>query len=141
MTYSTLSLQIMLFLWINIEIKGFLGGSNSKKKSACNAGDAGSISMSGRSPGKGMIPTPIFLPGEFHGQRSLADYSLRCCRVGHDWATNIFTFRKIRTVNSVNLQHTHVSIQKSMAYLYTKICTKRKVKNIVYNSIKNNKSW
>ena len=21
------------------------------------------------------LPTPIFLPGEFHGQRSLADYS------------------------------------------------------------------
>ena len=22
-------------------------------------------------------PTPVFLPGEFHGQRSLADYSLQ----------------------------------------------------------------
>ena len=24
---------------------------------------------------KGMLPTPVFLPGEFHGQRSLAGYS------------------------------------------------------------------
>ena len=32
-------------------------------------------------------PTPVFLPGECHGQRSLAGYYHR---VGHDWAT-IFT--------------------------------------------------
>ena len=25
-------------------------------------------------------PTPIFLPGEFHGQRTLAGYSPRCCK-------------------------------------------------------------
>jgi len=24
-------------------------------------------------------PTPVFLPGEFHGQRSLADYSPQGC--------------------------------------------------------------
>ena len=29
-------------------------------------------------------PTPVFLPGEFFGQRSLAGYSLRICRVKHD---------------------------------------------------------
>ena len=34
-------------------------------------------------------PTPTFLPGEFHGQRSLAGYSLVWGhRVGHNWATN-----------------------------------------------------
>jgi len=27
---------------------------------------------------KKWLPTPIFLPGEFHGQRSLAGYTLRC---------------------------------------------------------------
>ena len=31
--------------------------------------------------------TPVFLPGEFHGQRSLVGYS----PWGHDWATNIHT--------------------------------------------------
>ena len=29
-------------------------------------------------------PTPVFLPGESHGQRSLAGYSPRGHRVGHD---------------------------------------------------------
>ena len=32
-------------------------------------------------------PTPVFLPGEFHGQRSLAGYSPWGCRVGHDTHT------------------------------------------------------
>ena len=42
-----------------------------------NAGDvrdAGSIPPSERSPGGGQ-PVPVFLPGEFHGQRSLEDCS------------------------------------------------------------------
>ena len=34
-------------------------------------------------------PTPVFLPGEFHGQRSLAGYSLWGRRVGRDWATSL----------------------------------------------------
>ena len=46
----------------------------SGKESACNSGDAGdvgSIPRSGRSPGGGLgKPTPVFLPGEFHGQRA-----------------------------------------------------------------------
>ena len=29
---------------------------------------------------KEMQPTPVFLPGEFHGQRSLAGYSTGCCK-------------------------------------------------------------
>ena len=37
--------------------------------------DLGSIPGSGRSPGGGHEPTPVFLPGESHGQRNLADYS------------------------------------------------------------------
>ena len=33
-------------------------------------------------------PTPVFLPGEFHGQRSLVDYSpWGSQRVGHNWET------------------------------------------------------
>ena len=32
-------------------------------------------------------PTPVFLPGESHGQRSLVAYSPWGRRVGHDWAT------------------------------------------------------
>ena len=57
-------------------VQGFPGGSDGQE-SVCNAGDLGLILVSGRSPGEGNgHSTPVFLPGEFHGQRSLADYSL-----------------------------------------------------------------
>ena len=53
------------------DIWSFPGGSDGKE-SVCNAGEPGSIPGSGRSPGKGMAThSPVFLPGEFHGQRSL----------------------------------------------------------------------
>ena len=45
------------------------------KNPPASAGDTGSIPGSGRSPGR--QPTPVFLPGESHGQRSLAGYSPR----------------------------------------------------------------
>ena len=54
------------------------------KESACNAGDLGSIPWRRKWP-----PIPVFLPGEFHGQRNLVGYSPKGC--GHDWATNTFT--------------------------------------------------
>ena len=39
--------------------------------------------------GKEMQPTPVFLPGKSHGQRSLAGYSPRGCRrVRHDSKAN-----------------------------------------------------
>ena len=34
------------------------------------------------------LSTPVFLPGEFHAQRSLAGYSPWARRVRHNWATN-----------------------------------------------------
>ena len=55
---------------------GFPGGTVVKNPRA-NAGDArdvGSIPGLGRSPWS-RKPTPVFLPGKFHGQRSLAGYS------------------------------------------------------------------
>ena len=42
-------------------------------------GQPGSIPGSGRSHGEEK-PTPVFFPGEFHGQRSLADYSRWGCK-------------------------------------------------------------
>ena len=56
------------------------------KNLPANAGyvrNAGSIPESGRSPGgRKWQPTPEFLPGESHGQRSLW-----LQRVRHDWAS------------------------------------------------------
>ena len=60
---------------------GFPGGSDSKE-SACNAGDPGSIPRLGRSPGEGNGNPlqSLFLPGEFHGQRSLVGYIPLVCK-------------------------------------------------------------
>ena len=54
--------------------QGFPGGSDGKA-SACNVGDPGSIPGSGRSPGEGNGNPLQYLPGEFHGWRSLVGYS------------------------------------------------------------------
>ena len=43
---------------------------------------------------KGMVTTPIFLPGEPQGQRSLASYSPWGCRVRHNCKTNTFSSHK-----------------------------------------------
>jgi len=34
----------------------------------------------GFNPWVGKVPTPVFLPGEFHGQRSIVGYSSRGCK-------------------------------------------------------------
>ena len=49
---------------------GFPGGSDSKE----SAGNAGYLGWENPLE-KGMLPTSVFLPGEFHGQRSLVGYS------------------------------------------------------------------
>ena len=61
------------------QYKGVPGGSDGKE-SACNAGDVGLIPGSGRSPESGMATHAIFLPGAFHGQRSLVGYSPWSCK-------------------------------------------------------------
>ena len=53
------------------------------KVSAYNVGDRGSIPGSGRSPGEGNgnpLQARIFLPGKFHGWRSLVAYSPLGCK-------------------------------------------------------------
>ena len=60
--------------------KGFPGGSDGKE-SASYTGDPDSIPGLGKIPWrKKWQPTPIFLPGEFHGHRSLLGYSLWSCK-------------------------------------------------------------
>ena len=55
------------------ERMSFLGGSGSKE-STCNAGDVGLIP--GKIPWRNeWPPIPVFLPAEFHGQRSFGGYS------------------------------------------------------------------
>ena len=53
--------------------------------SATDTGDVGLIPESGVSPGtEKRQPTPVFLPGESHGQRNLAGYCPWGHRVGHN---------------------------------------------------------
>ena len=63
---------------------GFPGGSDGKE-SMCSAGDPDSIPFGKMPSRKEWQPTPVFLTGEFHGQRSLAGYSPCGHRVRHDW--------------------------------------------------------
>ena len=63
---------------INGRVKSFPDGS-AGKESACRAGDVGDV---GFIPGlrdtwrRAWQPTPVFLPGKSHGQRSLGDCGL-----------------------------------------------------------------
>ena len=75
----------LVYIHIHLGFPWWLSG----KEPACNAGDLGSILGSGRPAGKKKwLPTSVFLPGEFHGQRSLVSYRPWDHRVGHDWVTN-----------------------------------------------------
>ena len=59
------------------------------KNPLVNAGDArdsGSIPGLQRSQRRKRQPTPVLLPGKFHGQRSLAGYSAWGRRMRHNWA-------------------------------------------------------
>ena len=61
--------------WLSTNYLGLSGGS-AGKESACIGRDLGLIPGLGRSPAEGNgNPLPVFLPGEFHGQRSLVGYS------------------------------------------------------------------
>ena len=64
---------------------GFTGGSVVKNLPA-NAGDVGLVLGLGRNPlSRKWQPTPVFLPGKSHGQRSLAGYSPWALkRIRHD---------------------------------------------------------
>ena len=71
---------------------GFPGGAVVKNLPA-KAGDTGSISGLGRSPGEGNgKPSPVFLPGKFHGERSLVGYSPWGCKESDMTAQNAFMF-------------------------------------------------
>ena len=50
-------------------------GDSDGIETACNAGDLGSIPRLWKIPRREWLPISASLPGEFHGQRSLANYS------------------------------------------------------------------
>ena len=72
----------------------FPGGSVVKnliamQETSCNTGDADSVPGLERFPGEGNDkPTPVFLPGKSHGQRSLMGSSLWDRRKSGTWLGN-----------------------------------------------------
>ena len=59
----------------------FFPGGSVGKESICNSGDPGSIPGLGKIPWRRKWqPTPVFVPGEFHGHRSLAGYGPWGCK-------------------------------------------------------------
>ena len=76
--------------------RDYPGGSDGKE-SACNAGDTGLILGSGRSPWRRKWPpTPVFLPGKSHGQRSWMGYSPWGCKES-DMTEHIHTHTCLHT--------------------------------------------
>ena len=69
-----------LLLTQNIYLRRASPVAQMVKKSACNAGDPGLIPGSGGSRRRKLQPTPVFLPGKSHGQRSLVCYSPWGCK-------------------------------------------------------------
>ena len=67
--------EILTYINLSYNKDGFLGDSDSKE-SAYNAKRLRFDPWVGKIPWRReWLPTPVFLPGEFHGQRSLAGHS------------------------------------------------------------------
>ena len=64
--HRLLDLALLLLLFTEVQLICF-PDSSVGKESACSAGDPSSIPGSARSAGEGIVPTPVFWPGEFHG--------------------------------------------------------------------------
>ena len=60
-------------------------------------------------------PTPVFWPGEFHGQRRLAGYNPWGSRVRHDWGTNTFTLSLFHNIVQQSLPSTSKALSSSQA--------------------------
>ena len=94
-----------LFSWeVCSWIKKLTPGGSTGKESTCNAGDKGDVvqSLSPEDPlGEEQLPTPVFLPGEFQGQRDLVGYSPWGCKESD-------TMEHVHTHT-----HTHTHTQRS----------------------------
>ena len=67
---------------------------------------------------EGMQPTPVFLPGDYQGQRSLVDHSPRGCSDGHNWVTKHtgikWLIRLLQNWNTLIAAMTTVSLWNSL---------------------------
>ena len=98
--WGSLTAHCTLFIFLKVQEAHFwrsysVPGDASGKESACQCRShkrPGFNPWVGKSPWRRRWqPTPVFWPGESHGQRSLAGYSPRDRRVRHDWASEHIT--------------------------------------------------
>ena len=76
--------DVRIVLIISIVVSGLPDGSDGKE-SVCKGRKPGFDPWIGKIPWRReCLSTPVFLPGEFHGQRSLVGYNPWGHRVGHD---------------------------------------------------------
>ena len=82
-------LSVLCNFSVNLKLLQDFPGDTVDKNPAAIAEDTGSIPGSERSPGEGNgLPTPVFLPGKSHGQRSLVGYSpMESQRIRHNLQT------------------------------------------------------
>ena len=93
--------------------RGFPSGSDCKE-SACNSGDTGFNPRVRKIPWRrDWQPTPVFLPGEFHGQRSLVGYS----SWGHK---EVDTTEQV--THTENMKRDFIKEGTQMAKKHTKTC-------------------
>ena len=71
--------------------KGFHGGSVGKEFT-CKTGDLGLIPVWKIPSRREWLPTPVFLPGEFHGRWRIADYRPCGCKES-DMTEQLLTFK------------------------------------------------
>ena len=63
------------------------------------------------------LTTPIFLPGESHGQRSLKGYHpWELQRIGHDWAIKFHFLRQDILLKMLNFIHNWAELKKKKLY-------------------------
>ena len=111
----------VFFFSLRRSFPGSLGG----KESTCNIGDPGSIPGLGKIPWrrKGQ-PSPVFLTGKSHGQRSMVGYSLWLLqRAGHDWVTFTFFSSLLYQVSSVQAFVLALSYSLHILYPDLHICS------------------
>ena len=107
---------------------GFPGGLDCKE-STCNAGDRGLLPGMGRFPWRrGRLPTPVFLPEEFHGQRSLVGYRSQGCK---EWDTTEMTCPHTVVLISAVQHNDLVTLIYTFFFILFSIIVYHRILNIV----------